>query len=85
MHKHAFQGLKRMFIHVSGLPPTYFEQKINYFLNWFFETNYGEEDMRHAKTSVSGPTSYFDKKQTNYYIKCFFLKKKLMGEDLRHT
>ena len=27
MHKRAFQALKRTFIHVSGLPPTYFDFK----------------------------------------------------------
>ena len=30
MHKRAFQGLKRTFMHVSGLPPTYFDIKIIY-------------------------------------------------------
>ena len=25
MHKRAFQGLKRMFVQVSGLPPPYFD------------------------------------------------------------
>ena len=29
MHKRAFQGLKRTFIHVSGLPPPYFDNKTN--------------------------------------------------------
>ena len=32
MHKRAFQGLKRMFMHVSGLPPPYFDNKMKYFL-----------------------------------------------------
>ena len=27
MHKDAFQGLKRTFMHVSGLPPPYFYKK----------------------------------------------------------
>ena len=27
MHKRAFQGLKRTFMHVSGLPPSYFDNK----------------------------------------------------------
>ena len=27
MHKRAFQGLKRTFMHVSGLPPPYFDKK----------------------------------------------------------
>ena len=29
MHKRAFQGLKRTFMHVSGLPPPYFDKKLN--------------------------------------------------------
>ena len=29
MHKRAFQGLKRTFVHVSGLPPPYFDNKTN--------------------------------------------------------
>ena len=33
MHKRAFQALKRTFIYVSGLPPTYFDNKTNYFIN----------------------------------------------------
>ena len=41
MRKHAFQGLKRMFIHVSGLPPPYFDKKTKYFINWFFLSKYG--------------------------------------------
>ena len=28
MHKRAFQGLKRMFMHISGLPPPYFDKKL---------------------------------------------------------
>ena len=27
MHKRAFQGLKRTFMHVSNLPPPYFDKK----------------------------------------------------------
>ena len=30
MHKRAFQALKRTFMHVSGLPPPYFDNKTNY-------------------------------------------------------
>ena len=33
MHKRAFQGLKRTFMHVSGLPPPYFDNKTKYFIN----------------------------------------------------
>ena len=29
MHKPAFQGLKRMFMHVSGLPQPYFDNETN--------------------------------------------------------
>ena len=29
MHKHAFQALKRTFMHVSGLPPPFFDKKNN--------------------------------------------------------
>ena len=46
MHKHAFQGLKRMFIHVLGLSPPYFDKKIKYFINWFFNQNMVGEDLR---------------------------------------
>ena len=27
MHERVFQGLKRTFMHVSGLPPPYFDKK----------------------------------------------------------
>ena len=30
MHKRAFQGLKRMFMHVSGPRPPYFDNKTNF-------------------------------------------------------
>ena len=33
MHKRAFQVLKRTFMHVSGLPPPYFDNKNKYFIN----------------------------------------------------
>ena len=29
MHKRAVQGLKRTFMHVSGLPTSYFDNKTN--------------------------------------------------------
>ena len=32
MHKRAFQGLKRTFMHDSGLPPPYFNNKTKYFM-----------------------------------------------------
>ena len=31
MHKRAFQAPKRTFMHVSGLPPPYFDNKTNLF------------------------------------------------------
>ena len=34
MHKRAFQALKRTFIHVSGLPPPYFDNKTKYFIKY---------------------------------------------------
>ena len=30
MHKRAFQALKRTFMHVSALPPAYFDNKLIY-------------------------------------------------------
>ena len=48
MHKRAFQGLKRTFMHVSGLPPAYFDNKTKNFINWFYYQNMVEEDLRHA-------------------------------------
>ena len=30
MHKRAFEALKRTFMHVSGLPPPYFDNKTKY-------------------------------------------------------
>ena len=46
MHKRAFQGLKRTFMHVSGLPLPYFDKKPNYKVI-FFQKMVGE-DLRHA-------------------------------------
>ena len=34
MHKHAFQGLKRTFLHVSGLPLPYFDNKTKNFIKF---------------------------------------------------
>ena len=37
MHKRALQTLKRMFMHVSGPPPPYFDgKKKQIFKSWFF-------------------------------------------------
>ena len=33
MHKREFQGLKRTFKHVTGLPPPNFDNKTKYFTN----------------------------------------------------
>ena len=47
MHKRAFQSLKRALMHVSGLPPTYFDKKpITLYIVFF--SKYGGEDLRHA-------------------------------------
>ena len=36
MRKRMFQSLKRTFMQVSGLPPTYFDIKTHLKSNWFF-------------------------------------------------
>ena len=43
MHKRAFQGLKSTFMHVSGLPPPYFDKKTKYFFKLILLSNYGGE------------------------------------------
>ena len=49
MHKCAFEGLKRMFMHVSGLPSPCFDLKTNYLKNcFFFNQAMVVEDLRHA-------------------------------------
>ena len=48
MHKRAFQALKRTFMHVSGFPPEYFDNKTKNFINWFYYQNMLGEDLRHA-------------------------------------
>ena len=49
MHKRAFQGLKRTFMPVSGLPPPYFDNKTKYFINQFFYYQHMVgEDLKHA-------------------------------------
>ena len=78
MHKRAFQGVKRTFMHVSGLPPPYFDKKTKYFIYWFYYQNMLGEDLNMHKRAfqalkrtfmhVSGlPPSYFDKK-TKHFI-----------------
>ena len=48
MHKRAFQGLKRSFMHVSGLPRHILIK--NHFMKYlvFFYQNIEGEDLRHA-------------------------------------
>ena len=42
MHKRAFQALKRTFMHVSDLPPTYFDlKKTIYNVFGFFKSKLG--------------------------------------------
>ena len=37
MHKRAFQALQRTFMHVSGLPPPYFDKKTNLYFRRAFQ------------------------------------------------
>ena len=46
MHKRAFQALKRTFMQVSGLPPTYFDNKLFYKVFSFNQNMVGED--KHA-------------------------------------
>ena len=48
MHKRAFQALKRTFMHVSGLSPPYFDNKIKYFLIYYYYQNMVREDLKLA-------------------------------------
>ena len=48
MHKRALQALKRTFMHVSGLPPHYFDNKTKYYINWFYYQNMVGEELKHA-------------------------------------
>ena len=48
MHKRAFQGLKRTFMHVSCLPPPYFDNKTKYFINWFYFQIMVGKDLKQA-------------------------------------
>ena len=58
MHKRAFQGLKRTFMHVSGLPPPYFDNKLMYKTFSFLHQKMVGEDLKHAETCVSGPETH---------------------------
>ena len=49
MHKRVLQALKQTFMHVSGLPPPYFDLKIpNTHKLVFLNQNMVGEDLRHA-------------------------------------
>ena len=48
MIKRAFQGLKRTFMHVSGLPPPYFDNKTKYFIIQFCYQNMVGDDLKQA-------------------------------------
>ena len=51
MHKHAFQGLKRTFMHVSVLPPPYFDLKkqLLYKLVFFIKIRRGKTCDMHKR------------------------------------
>ena len=77
MHKRAFQGLKRTFMHVSGLSPPYFDYKTKNFINCFFiKIWWGKtwdmhkrafQGLKRTFMHVSGlPPSYFDDKPKNF-------------------
>ena len=48
MHKREFQGLKRTFMHVSGLPSPFFDKKNKKLYKLVLLSNYGGEDLKHA-------------------------------------
>ena len=48
MHKRAFQAPKRTFMHVSGLPPPYFDNKTKFNKYLVLLSNMVGEDLRHA-------------------------------------
>ena len=48
MHKRAFQGLKRTFMHVSGLSQHILIIKLINKFFWFYYQNMLGEDLRHA-------------------------------------
>ena len=78
MHKSAFQVLKRTFMHVSGLPPQYFEKKNEILHELFFFSKSGGRRhetcinvrfracLKPTFMHVLGlPPPNFDKKKTN--------------------
>ena len=69
----AFQGMKRTFMHVSGLPPPFFDNKTNYFIKrfiikiWWGKTwdmhERAFQGLKRTFIHVSGlPPPYFDSK-----------------------
>ena len=48
MHKRAFQGLKRTLMHVSGLPPPYFDDKNQILYELVLLSKKGGEVLKHA-------------------------------------
>ena len=48
MHKYAFQALKRMFMHVSGLSPSCFDLKNQLLYKLIFNQNMVGEDLIHV-------------------------------------
>ena len=48
MHKQAFQATKRIFMRVSGLPPSYFDNKTDLKSNCFFKSKFGGGTLSHA-------------------------------------
>ena len=60
MEKSEFQDdLKRTFVHISGLPPPYFDKKTKLFKSIFFSNQkMAGEDLRHAYTCVLGPETH---------------------------
>ena len=48
MHKRSFQALKRTFMDVSGLAPSFFDKKPIYKLIGFLNQNMVGGDLRHA-------------------------------------
>ena len=48
MHKCAFRGLKRTFIHVSGLPPPDFDKKNQLLIKLVLLSKYDGKDLRLA-------------------------------------
>ena len=97
MHKRVFQGLKRTFMHVSGLPSPYFDSKTNLKKNWFFSSNYGggrPDTCINVQFSAGNATfihvsglllKYFDFNKKPTFKIIGFLNQTMVGEVLRHA